>query len=72
MFDGLGKYLILFGVALIAIGALFILAQRVPWIGRLPGDIYIKKENFAFYFPITTGILLSVILSVVMTFFWRR
>jgi len=42
------------------------LAGKVPWLGRLPGDIYIRKENFTFYFPLATGILLSVIISLIL------
>ena len=72
MFDGLGKILVFFGIILIIVGVVFIIAQRVPGIGRLPGDIYIKKENFSFYFPITTSILISVILSLIMIFFGRK
>jgi len=68
----MGKTLIFFGIVLIAIGALFMLAQKFPWIGRLPGDIYIKKDNFTFYFPITTGILISIILSIVLIFLGKR
>jgi len=72
MFDGIGKILIFFGSLLIIIGGIFILAQKVPWVGRLPGDIFIRRENFTFYFPITTSILVSIILSLIMIFFTRR
>lgn len=72
MISGMGKTLIFVGVVLIVIGAVFLLAQRFPWIGRLPGDIYIKRENFTFYFPLTTCILISVILSLVFIFLGRR
>jgi len=72
MISGIGRTLIFIGVSLIIIGAVFILAQRFTWIGRLPGDISIKRENFAFYFPITTCILISVILSVILFFLGRR
>lgn len=72
MISGIGKTLIFIGALLIIIGAIFLLAQRLPWIGRLPGDIYIKKENFSFYFPITTCILISIILSLIFFFLGRR
>ncbi|MBL7068731.1 MAG: DUF2905 domain-containing protein [Candidatus Omnitrophica bacterium] len=68
----MGKTLIFFGIVLIALGTLFILAQKFPWIGRLPGDICIKKENFTFWFPITTSILISIILSVILIFLGKR
>jgi len=67
----LGKLLILFGVILIAVGALLTLAGKVPWLGRLPGDIYYKGEHFAFYFPIVTCLLASVILSLLLYLFRR-
>ncbi len=63
---GFGKSLIIIGVIIAAIGVVLTLACKVPWIGKLPGDIYIKKDNFTFYFPLATSILISVILSVVL------
>ncbi|MBU3911983.1 MAG: DUF2905 domain-containing protein [Candidatus Omnitrophica bacterium] len=69
---GLGKILVLSGSVLIIFGVLFMLANKVPWIGRLPGDIYIKRENLNFYFPITTSILLSIVISLVLFFMGRR
>lgn len=68
----LGKFLILIGIILIAVGGLFLLANKLPFIGRLPGDILIKKEHFYFYFPITTCILISIILSIIFWLFSRR
>lgn len=47
------------------------LAPKLPWLGRLPGDIAIKKESFSFYFPLTTSILISVVLSLLMWLFRR-
>ena len=66
-----GKTLILFGVLLVALGLLFSLGSKVPWLGRLPGDIYIHRENFTFYFPLTTCILLSLIITLVLYLFRR-
>ncbi len=63
---GIGKALIIIGLVIAAVGAVLMLAGRVPWIGRLPGDIYIKKDNFTFYFPLATSILLSVFLSLIL------
>jgi len=63
--ESIGKTLILIGVWIILIGLLFIFFEKLPFgIGRLPGDIYIKRDNFVFYFPITTSILISVVLSL--------
>ena len=63
----LGKMLILLGVLIIAIGFLLLMGDKIPWVGKLPGDIIVKKEKFTFYFPLTTSILISIILSFL---FW--
>jgi hypothetical protein len=63
---GLGKALIVFGLIITVLGIIVTFAGKVPWLGRLPGDIYIKKENFTFYFPLATGVLLSVIVSLIL------
>ncbi len=63
---GIGKSLIIIGLIIAAVGAVLALAGKVPWIGRLPGDIYIKKDNFTFYFPLATSILISVVLSLIL------
>jgi len=63
----LGKLLILLGVFIILIGVLLLLGEKIPWVGRLPGDIIIRKKNFTFYFPLATSILISIILTL---FFW--
>ncbi|MGQ9645623.1 MAG: DUF2905 domain-containing protein [Thermodesulfobacteriota bacterium] len=65
----LGKMLILLGVFMIAIGIFLLIGDKIPWIGRLPGDILIKKEKFTFYFPITTSIIISIILTLLFTLF---
>ncbi|MBU5638659.1 MULTISPECIES: DUF2905 domain-containing protein [Geomonas] len=66
-----GKSLIILGLIIAAIGALFTLAGRIPWLGRLPGDIYVKKENFTFYFPLATSIIISLVLSFILWLFRR-
>jgi hypothetical protein len=62
-----GKLLIFFGFLLIIIGLLFILGSRIPFFGKLPGDIVIERKNFSFYFPIATCLIISAILSLA---FW--
>ena len=69
MSDALGKMLILLGVFIILIGLLLLIGEKIPWIGRLPGDIIIKKERFTFYFPLATSILISIILTLLFTLF---
>ena len=68
---GLGKILISIGLLLALIGLLFSFAGKLPWLGHLPGDISIERERFSFYFPLTTCILISLIISLVVYFFRR-
>ena len=70
--SGFGKILVFVGVALIAVGLLFTFAGKIPWIGKLPGDMYIKRGNFTFYFPLATSILLSGVISLILVFMGRR
>jgi hypothetical protein len=75
MADGIqhiGKFLILLGLLISAIGGLLLLSGKVPWIGRLPGDILIQKKNFTFYFPLATSILLSLILTLLFWLLGKR
>jgi uncharacterized protein HemY len=65
------KTLIFFGLLLVVIGVLLSLVGRLPWLGNLPGDITIQRGRFTFYFPITTCIVISVIISLVLYFFRR-
>ena len=66
------KTLIFFGFVLIGAGLLIALFGKVSGVGRLPGDIYIKKGSFVFYFPLVTCLLLSVIMTVIFSLFGRR
>lgn len=68
MEDGqpMGKSLMLLGAILILAGVLWTYGHRVPFLGRLPGDIDIKKDGFSFYFPITTGVVVSLVISLVV------
>ncbi|MFA5147050.1 MAG: DUF2905 domain-containing protein [Candidatus Omnitrophota bacterium] len=70
--NSIGKTLIIFGAALIVLGAIFTFGGKFSWFGRLPGDLYIQKKNFTFFFPITTSIIISVLISVIMMFLRRR
>ena len=65
MISFFGKILILFGILLVILGVIFSFFGKIPYLGKLPGDIYIKKESFTFYFPLTTCILISIILSLI-------
>ena len=68
---GLGKIFIYLGLVLVVMGVILTLAGKLPWLGRLPGDISVERENFSFYFPLATSILVSVIISLVL-YFLRR
>ena len=67
-----GKILIGLGIIMIVMGGLFVIGGKIPFIGRLPGDIAIQKKNFSFYFPITTCIIISIIFSLIMWLLSRR
>jgi len=67
----LGKLLIVFGGLIVVVGAVLLVGEKLPWIGRLPGDIYLKRDHFTFYFPLTTCLLISAVLSLLF-FLFRR
>ena len=67
-----GKLLIVFGLLIAGVGVVLILAGRVPWLGRLPGDIHVKRGNWTFYFPLATSLLISVVLTLVFWIIGRR
>lgn len=69
---GLGKILIFSGFVFIALGLIIVFGGRIPGLGRLPGDILIKKENITFYFPLTTSLILSAILSLLWMAFRQK
>ena len=71
-FSGLGRLLIIAGVLLVVIGALFFWGGKIPGLGRLPGDIIIRRGKFTFYFPLGTSLLLSILISLLLALFSRR
>jgi len=69
MNQSIGRFLIITGAAAVIIGILFVYGEKFPvfkYLGKLPGDIKIQKENFSFYFPITTCIILSIIVTLIL------
>jgi hypothetical protein len=72
----LGKILLGFGIVMVVLGCLLLLASqftgKVPWFGRLPGDIYVERGNWRFYFPLATSIVVSLVLSLIFWLFSRR
>jgi DUF2905 family protein len=69
--NGLGRTLIYLGIFLIVVGLIFSLGGKMSWFGHLPGDIYIQRERFTFYFPLTTCILISLVITLVLYLFRR-
>jgi hypothetical protein len=61
----MAKVLILIGLALVVVGLIWLVGERLG-LGRLPGDMVIERENFTFYFPLTTGLIVSVVLSLLL------
>ena len=70
--EPIGRSLIFFGVIIIVIGGLMTFAGKVPWFGRLPGDILLQRDNFTFYFPLTTMILISLLLTLLFNLVGRH
>jgi len=65
----MGKVFIILGVIFIVIGLAFMFGDKIPFLGKLPGDIYIKRERFSFYFPLTTSIIISIVLTILFSIF---
>jgi hypothetical protein len=68
----IGKLLIAFGLLIAGVGVVLVLAGRVPWIGRLPGDIHLQRGNWTFYFPLATSLLVSAVLTLIVWLLGRR
>lgn len=68
----IAKLLILFGSVALLVGLGLLLAGQVPWLGRLPGDVVLRRGPVTFYFPIVTSIVVSLVLTLVLNLFWRR
>ncbi|NIS60447.1 MAG: DUF2905 family protein [Proteobacteria bacterium] len=67
--SAIGKVLLMVGGVFVLVGLVLMLKDKIPWIGRLPGDIHVKRDTFSFYFPLTTCIIISVILTFLFAFF---
>lgn len=71
-----GRMLVLLGIVLVVVGGVVWLGGaaggKVPFLGRLPGDIHVERGNWSFYFPLTTSILLSIVLTLVLALLSRR
>ncbi|MDP6432749.1 MAG: DUF2905 domain-containing protein [Candidatus Scalindua sp.] len=72
MAGDIGKIIIFIGLLLVVIGFVWMVGNKLPFIGKLPGDIAIERKNYSFYFPVTTCIIISIILSFILWFFNKR
>lgn len=68
----IGKLIIVAGVVLVAVGVLFLLLGRVPFIGHLPGDFVIRRDHVTIYLPLATMLLISLILTIILNLIFRR
>lgn len=70
--NDLGRMLLIFGAIIMIVGVIMLFLPKIPFLGKLPGDILIKKDGFTFYSPIATSIIISIFLTLIITFFLRR
>jgi hypothetical protein len=68
----LGRMLVILGAVIVAVGLVMMFADRIPFLGRLPGDIVIRRRNSTFYFPVVTMLVISVLLSLLLNLFSRK
>jgi len=68
-FGSIGKILIILGICLVVFGLILVLSDKIPWVGKLPGDIIIKRDKFTFYFPLMTSIIISILLTLLFALF---
>ena len=64
--EGIGKILLIIGGIIVILGLILIFSHHIPFLGKLPGDILVKKDGFSFYFPIVTFLILSVLITIIV------
>ena len=64
--EGLGKILLIVGGIIVILGLVPVFSQHVPFLGKLPGDIFIKRNGFSFYFPIVTMLIISILITIIV------
>ena len=67
-----GKILIFIGILLAILGIVFIFGNKIPFVGKLPGDIVIERKNYSFFFPVATCIIISVVMSFILWLFSNK
>ena len=70
--ESLGRMVLYIGIGLVLVGGFFILLAKVPWFGRLPGDIVLRRQGMTIFIPITTMILVSIALTLLINIVWRK
>ena len=71
-FSGFGRFLMIGGAVLFVLGLLFVFGDKIPFLGRLPGDVFVQRKGFSFYFPVVTCIVLSALVTLILNLFSRR
>jgi len=64
--EGIGKILLIVGGIIVVLGLILIFSQHIPFLGKLPGDIFVKRDGFSFYFPIVTFLILSLLITIIV------
>jgi len=70
--ESLGRMLIYIGIIIVVVGGFFLLMAKLPWFGRLPGDIIYRREGLTIYVPLATMILVSLVLTLLLNLVWRK
>ncbi|HEX9665576.1 MAG TPA: DUF2905 domain-containing protein [Thermodesulfobacteriota bacterium] len=70
--QSLGKIIMITGIFLVVLGSLILLSPKIPFIGRLPGDILIKRDSFTFFFPLASSIIISLIITIILNLILRK
>ena len=70
-FESIGKIIIIVGIVIVVLGLFLAFGSHIPYLGKLPGDIVIKKDGISFYFPVVTLLLLSAVLTLIINLVWR-
>ena len=64
--EGIGKILLIVGGIIVILGLILVFSQHIPFLGKLPGDIFVKRDGFSFYFPIVTFLVLSLMITIIV------
>ena len=73
--EGIGKILLIVGGIIVILGLILVFSQHIPFLGKLPGDILVRRDGFSFYFPIVTFLVLSILITIIVNvilYFLRR